>query len=141
MNRPGRVLRAGSGGPFGPGPWRARGSRVPEPTQRAILMLKRSHEDSGIDRIHDVLLRGEGFAASPGAIKRVLLEAGYEIESIPTAPHAEPRTKSFERAKPNQLWQSDLFTFVLKRELTGASIRANTQDSPPVCPDDGTITP
>jgi transposase InsO family protein len=93
-----------------------RGSRVPEPTQRAILMLKRSHEEWGIDRIHDVLLRGEGFAASPGAIKRVLLEAGYEIESVPTAPHPEPRTKDFERARPNQLWQSDLFTFRLKRE-------------------------
>jgi transposase InsO family protein len=93
-----------------------RGSRVPEPTQRAILMLKRGHEEWGIDRIHDVLLRSEGFAASPGAIKRVLLEAGYEVEWVPTVPHPEPRTKPFERARPNQLWQSDLFTFRLKRE-------------------------
>jgi transposase InsO family protein len=93
-----------------------RGSRVPEPTQRAIVMLKRSHPDWGIDRLHDMLLRGEGFAASPNAIKRVLLESGYEIETEPTRPHPEPRVQRFERARPNQLWQSDLFTFVLKRE-------------------------
>jgi transposase InsO family protein len=79
-------------------------------------MLKRTHPDWGIDRIHDVLLRGEGFAASAGAIRRVLVEAGYAPEPVASRTHAEPRGKSFERSKPNQLWQSDLFTFVLKRE-------------------------
>jgi transposase InsO family protein len=93
-----------------------RGSRLSEPTQRAILMLKRTHPEWGIDRIHDVLLRGEGFAASSAAIRRVLLESGYEIETVATSPHPEPRPKRFERSKPNQLWQSDLFTFLLKRE-------------------------
>ena len=44
------------------------GSRLPEPTRRAILMLKEAHPDWGQDRIHDMLIRTEGFAASPGAI-------------------------------------------------------------------------
>lgn len=92
------------------------GSRLPEPTQRAIVMLKRAHPDWGIDRIHDMLVRGEGFGASAGAIRRVLVEAGYEVQAVATSPHPEPRPRSFERAKPNQLWQSDLFSFVLKRE-------------------------
>jgi transposase InsO family protein len=94
----------------------ARGSRLPESTQRAIVMLKRTHPDWGIERLHDTLLRSEGFAASPGAIRRVLLESGYEIQAEPTRPHAEPRAQSFKRARANQLWQSDLFSFVLKRE-------------------------
>jgi transposase InsO family protein len=46
----------------------------------------------------------------------VLVEAGYEVEVVPTRPHEEPEGHGFERAKPNQLWQSDLFTFLLKRE-------------------------
>jgi transposase InsO family protein len=92
------------------------GSRLPEPTQRAILLLKRKHPEWGVDRIQDVLLRGEGFAASPGAIQRVLVEDGYEVEVVPTKRHPEPRVQRFERARPNQLWQSDLFTFTLKRE-------------------------
>jgi transposase InsO family protein len=79
-------------------------------------MMKQSHPDWGVDRIHAMLLRSEGYSASPGAIQRVLLADGYELETTGTRPHAEPRTQRFERARPNQLWQSDLFTFTLKRE-------------------------
>jgi hypothetical protein len=31
---------------------------------------------------------------------------------VPTRPHPD-HVRSFERAQPNQLWQTDLFTFVL----------------------------
>ncbi|MCZ7607570.1 MAG: transposase family protein [Planctomycetota bacterium] len=34
---------------------------------------------------------------------------------FPPVPTPQP-PRSFERARPNQLWQTDLFTFVLKRE-------------------------
>lgn len=91
------------------------GSRVPEATKRAILMLKEGHAEWGCDRIHDMLMRSEGFAASAGAVARVLREAGYESEARPTERHAD-KPREFERARPNQLWQSDLFTFLLKRE-------------------------
>ena len=90
-------------------------SRLPEPTRRAILMLKQAHPAWGQDRIHDVLARTEGYGASPGAIGRVLAEAGYVVEDEPTRPHP-PKVRRFERAKPNELWQTDLFTFTLKRE-------------------------
>jgi transposase InsO family protein len=94
---------------------RSGGSRLSEPTRRAILMLKDAHPEWGEDRIHDVLVRTEGFAASPGAIGRVLSEAGWEVRSQATRPH-EPPARRFERTRPNELWQTDLFTFVLKRE-------------------------
>lgn len=90
-------------------------SRLPEVTQRAILMMKRAHPDWGTDRIHAMLLRSEGYSASPGAVQRVLLTNGYELETTGTRRHAEPRPRRFERSRPNQLWQSDLFTFTLKR--------------------------
>jgi transposase InsO family protein len=92
-----------------------KGSRVPEATRRAILMLKGQHEEWGCDRIHDMLMRSDGFMASAGAVARVLREAGYESEERPTEPHPD-KPREFERARPNQLWQSDLFTFLLKRE-------------------------
>jgi transposase InsO family protein len=59
--------------------------------------------------------RRSGLPASPQAVARVLHEAGYETEEAPTRPHAPP-ARHFERARPNQLWQTDLFTFVLKRQ-------------------------
>ncbi|MFQ5844441.1 MAG: IS481 family transposase, partial [Planctomycetota bacterium] len=92
-----------------------RGSRLAEATQRAILMLKQAHPEWGCERIHDVLLRAEGYGASPGAVRRVLRDAGYEMETVEARSHAAP-VRRFERARPNQMWQSDLFTFLLRRE-------------------------
>ncbi|MGE0161452.1 MAG: IS481 family transposase [Gemmatimonadales bacterium] len=92
-----------------------RGSRLPEVTRRAILMMKEEHPDWGTERISDLLSRGPGLAASASSVARVLREAGYELEEIPTRPHRD-RVRRFERAKPNVLWQTDLFTFVLKRQ-------------------------
>src|SRR5262245_7232830 len=91
------------------------GSRVPEATRRAILMMKEEHEEWGCDRIHDMLMRSDGFMASAGAVAKVLREAGYESEGRKSEPHPD-KPREFERAKPNQLWQTDLFTFLLKRE-------------------------
>ena len=91
------------------------GSRLPELTKRTILMLKTTHPEWGCQRISDMLVRGPALPASPAAIARVLHEAGYQMEEEPTRPHP-PQVRSFERAKPNQLWQTDLFTFVLKRQ-------------------------
>ena len=93
---------------------RPRGSRLAEPTKRAILLMKRQHPDWGSERIADVLARAEGFGASPGAIVRLLKENGYETVERPTRPHPD-RPRRFERARVNQLWQSDLFSFTLKR--------------------------
>ena len=91
------------------------GSRLPELTKRTILMLKQANPDWGCERISAMLARGPALPASPGAVARVLHEAGYELEEAPTRPHPD-KLRFFERAKPNQLWQTDLFTFMLKRQ-------------------------
>jgi transposase InsO family protein len=91
------------------------GSRVPEVTRRSILMLKEAKPEWGCQRISDVLARGPGLGASAGTVARVLHEAGYELEEMPTRAHPD-HVRHFERARPNELWQTDLFTFVLKRQ-------------------------
>jgi len=91
------------------------GSRLPELTKRTILMLKQANPDWGCQKISDMLLRGPALPASASAVARVLHEAGYALEEVPTRAHPQRETR-FERAKPNQLWQTDLFTFVLKRQ-------------------------
>jgi len=93
----------------------ARGSHLPDLTKRTILLLKQTHPAWGCQRISDLLLRGPALPASPGAVARVLHEAGYELEEVPTRPHPD-KIRHFERARPNQLWQTDLFTFILKRQ-------------------------
>jgi transposase InsO family protein len=92
-----------------------KGSRMPELTKRTILMLKESNPEYGCQRISDLLVRGPALPASPSAVAAVLHEAGYQLEEVPTRPHPD-KIRHFERAKPNQLWQTDLFTFMLKRQ-------------------------
>jgi transposase InsO family protein len=94
---------------------RRTGSQMPEPVRRAILMMKDAHPDWGQDRLHDVLLRSEGYGASPGAIARVLEEEGYVVEEPAAAPH-EAKSSWSGPSRPNVLWQTDLFTFLLRRE-------------------------
>jgi transposase InsO family protein len=92
-----------------------KGSKLPELTKRTILMLKESNPSWGCQRISDMLTRGPALPASPSAVARVLHEAGYELEEVATHPHPD-HARRFERARPNQLWQTDLFTFIMKRQ-------------------------
>jgi len=96
-------------------PRAAGGSRLSDVTKRAILLMKRTHPDWGQDRIHDMLKRSAGLQASPGAIGRLLDEEGYVVVEERTRPHPD-KPRRFERATPNDLWQTDLFTFKLKRQ-------------------------
>jgi transposase len=52
------------------------GSRLPEATQRAILLMKSQQREWGTERIRDVLMRAEGYGASAGAIGHVTLSGG-----------------------------------------------------------------
>src|SRR5262249_33603205 len=76
------------------------------------------------------LLRGPALPASPNAVARVLREAGYQLEETPTRPHPD-KVRSFERARPNQLWQTDLFSFVLKRQNRRVWLGAFLHDHSP----------
>ena len=116
---PGGLVDKARGGP--------RGSKVSEVTKRAILMMKESNPDWGCQRISDMLLRGPALPASAEVVGRVLKESGYEFEEVPTRPHPEV-VHSFERALPNQLWQTDLFTFILKRQNRRAYMVAFLDD-------------
>ena len=65
------------------------GSRLPDLVKRAILMLKQSNPEWGVERITAMLLRGPGLQASPSAVAKVLHDAGYELEESPTKPHPD----------------------------------------------------
>jgi transposase InsO family protein len=92
-----------------------RGSRLPDLTKRAILMIKEANPEYGCQRISDMLARGPALPASANTVARVLREAGYELQEVRTHPHRE-QVRRFERSKAGALWQSDIFTFVLKRQ-------------------------
>src|SRR5262249_50619976 len=53
---------------------------------------------------------------APPAGARPPREAGSPPGAVPAPPPHAPPARRFERATPNQLWQTDLFTFMLKRQ-------------------------
>jgi putative transposase len=86
-------------------PWLAEG------VKREVLATKRRFPAFGLRRIKDFLRRFSGLRVSTGSVAKVLRREGLRTE-----PAARPRRRrkavgppqSFERAKPNDLWQSDI---------------------------------
>jgi transposase InsO family protein len=78
-----------------------------------ILELKRENHWWGIKRIAQVLRRVFFMQASPETVRARLHDAGLMKEKRPKARRNLSRPRFFERATPNQLWQTDIFTFRL----------------------------
>ena len=97
------------------------GSRLTEVTKRAILMIKNQNPSYGIDRISALLERGPGLAASPNAILRFLKESGYKSGYVTQKSHDDgrPKTEKMKEkrysSRPMQMWQTDIFTFLIHR--------------------------
>jgi transposase InsO family protein len=93
---------------------RAKASRDPRRAQ--VVEARQEHPEWGTRRIRDVLARFAGLGVSETAVRRILHEEGLIPESpAETGPREHPERR-FERAAPNQLWQSDIFTFLLRRQ-------------------------
>jgi transposase InsO family protein len=90
------------------------GSRthLPEPVQNKILELKKAEPSRGIKRISQLLRRVFLLRASPKTVGQILRREGL-VKSPPKPRRNLVRPRFFERARPNQMWQTDIFTFRL----------------------------
>jgi transposase InsO family protein len=80
----------------------------------AVVEMREANPDYGTRRIRDMLARFDGLGVSETQVRAILHEAGLIEEQAPTGPREHP-PRRFERAEPNQLWQSDIFTFLLRK--------------------------
>jgi transposase InsO family protein len=87
-------------------------SKVP---RERVVTLKQEHAEWGTRRIRDVLARFEALGVSETEVRRILHEEGL-ITSPPPIAEREHPPRRFERATPNQLWQTDIFTFLQRRQ-------------------------
>jgi transposase InsO family protein len=95
------------------GPGRGvRPKRLPEPIRNKILELKKEEPSRGIKRISQLLKRVFFLPASSETVRRTLKEQGL-IKPPPKPRRNLVRPRFFERATPNQMWQTDIFTFRL----------------------------
>jgi transposase InsO family protein len=90
-----------------------KGRQLPSPVRQKIVEIKEANPLFGIKRISQLLKRAFFLSASPETVRKTL-----QRESLITAPPRKrrrniTRPRFFERSTPNQLWQTDIFTFRL----------------------------
>lgn len=90
-----------------------RAAKLPAPITDKIIELKRQNPTFGIKRISQILRRCFFLPASPETVRQRLHAAELMDESSPPKKRNLTRPRFFERATPNQMWQTDIFTFRL----------------------------
>jgi len=92
--------------------------RTSDAVRELIVELRKQHDDYGVTRIANYLKRFHGVQLSPSTVRNVLREKGIAPQPSP-ARRARPKSKlprRFERARPGELWQSDITSYVLRRQ-------------------------
>jgi transposase len=85
-------------------------SRVPEEVRQQAVAVKAEHPEYGARRITDVLKRFFLMRTSPATVHKTLSARGL-VKKRPVKAEKNPaKPRFFERARPNQLWQSDILT-------------------------------
>jgi putative transposase len=78
-----------------------------------VVELKRRHPDLGIKKISQFLRRVWFLPVSRETVRRTLHEQQLLTKHKPKPQRNPPKPRFFERSTPNQMWQTDIFTFRL----------------------------
>jgi transposase InsO family protein len=96
-----------------PRPRRKGKPKVSPAAKRKAVELKRRNPEYGCRRISHLLRRMFFLKASPETVRQTL-QAEDLVERVKSRPKRNPpKPRFFERSRPNQMWQSDIFTFRL----------------------------
>jgi transposase InsO family protein len=81
--------------------------------QERVIAVKKAHPEYGARRITDVLKRFFLIPTSQATVHKTLSEKGMVNKAKRKPVRNPPKPRFFERARPNQMWQSDIMTFRL----------------------------
>ncbi len=88
-------------------------SKVPQTVKDKIIDLKRRNSTWGIKKISQFLKRIFFMQASPDTVRKTLHEENLVEPPKKKRQKNIPKPRFFERATPNQMWQTDICTFRL----------------------------
>lgn len=88
-------------------------SSTHDPVKAKILAHKLQHPEHGVKRIAQIFRRFLCLDVSTHKVRETLKEDGLVRVSSKAKPKNDPKPRFFERATPNQLWQTDIMTFRL----------------------------
>lgn len=91
------------------GPARRRGKApLAEAVKAEIVGVRQSFPTFGLKRIRDWLMRFGGVRVSRSSVRRVVDAAGLERAAAPQKRRKPAPPRRFERARPGELWQTDI---------------------------------
>jgi transposase InsO family protein len=88
-------------------------TRVTPEVRQRMVAVKKAYPEYGPRRIADVLKRFFLIPTSQSTVHKTLSEKGLVNKAKHKPVKNPPKPRFFERARPNQLWQSDIMTFRL----------------------------
>jgi len=81
-----------------------------------ITAVKKENPTFGLRKVRDFLMRFRGVKVSHKTVGKTLKENNIPNQQTPKKrKHGKAKIRRFERAKPMQLWQSDITSFMLTR--------------------------
>jgi transposase InsO family protein len=99
------------------GAYRAkRKPKIPPAVKAKITELKQRHPGHGVQRIAQLLRRVLLLPGSAETVRRTLHGQQLIVPPKHKPKRNPPKPRFFERSTPNQLWQSDIFTFRLNSQ-------------------------
>ena len=87
--------------------------KVAAAVKAEVVALKRRHPDLGIKKISQFLRRMLFLPVSRETVRRTLHQQQLLKKPRRKPPCNPPKPRFFERSTPNQMWQTDIFTFRL----------------------------
>lgn len=90
-----------------------KGRSLPSPVKQKIVEIKEANPLFGIKRISQLLKRMFFLSASPETVRKTLHDSSLMSAPPKKRQRNISRPRFFERSTPNQLWQTDIFTFRL----------------------------
>jgi transposase InsO family protein len=107
------VKRYKESGPEGlePHPHPGSGPKLPSDVAKKIIEIKTENPTFGIRRIGNVLGRWFGLPGSRETVRLVLKDEGLSTPPKKGRQHNPSKPRFFERATPNQMWQTDIMSF------------------------------
>jgi len=78
-----------------------------------IVSVKKAHPDFGVRKISYILSRLFFLPGSAESVRRTLIENNLNTPAKKRPARNVTRPRFFERSTPNQMWQTDIFTFRL----------------------------
>ncbi len=102
---------------------------LPQPVRDQIVEVKQANPSFGLRSVRDFLLRWKGVKVSAGSVRNTFAREGLPPGESPKAkPKRHHLIRRFERARPGELWQSDITSTILARNSQRLYLAAFVDD-------------